>query len=534
MAATFHQAFNRSIHRIGSSLMAALFGEDCDTDSPYLSASRAMTCAPVWNSVNKITGAFEIMPLNIHKDDGRSKYAIQTKHSSHQLLRWRPNAYQTPAVFKKQMLSHALLWGNARAYIHRDGRGRPIELIPLMPDRTDTVMIEGEKWHATDPCADDRISLFAGREEASMNYIWISDQNVLHVPGLGFDGIKGLSLLEIARRSWGVCIDAEKSVAKQMKKGYAGGLMLKAPVGALRDENQAKEFLEGFRKAHEGAENAGTIGLLREGIEAQVLAMSSADAQFVEQRQFQREEAALWFNLQTILGDRSNSYASLEQKHIAYRTECLAPWSTKIEEECDIKLLSASDRRAGYYHKFNDGALLRTEKAQTMAFISQGIASRVLSPNEGRSMLDLDPYEGGDEYENPNTASGKDTGSGSDDGDVADESNEGDDGAAVARRSRIAHMVGVEARRVTDAAADATKDGKNYLKWIDSFYDNNWNAKLSDVFLALGLDAKLAAEHCVESKRQLVEVCGVSKNENLAENVRKCVSNWAEIRANYG
>jgi hypothetical protein len=182
--------------------------------------------------------------------------------------------------------------------------------------------------------------------------------------------------------------------------------------------------------------------------------------------------------MQSILGDSSgNSYASLEQKNLAYRMECLAPWSTKIEEESDLKLLSQSERQRGYYHKFNDGALLRTEKKATMEFVAAGIAARVLSANEGREFFDLNPYDGGDKYENPNTiARGSQTDTKPDD--TPSETPESD----AATRSRISHMIDVECRKITDSAAKASQNGYNFVQWIDNFYDKNWTAKLAQVF----------------------------------------------------
>jgi HK97 family phage portal protein len=180
--------------------------------------------------------------LNILREQGKSK-ALQTRHSSYDLFRWRPNEYQTPGVFKQQMLCHALLWGNARALILRDEFGRPMELLPIMPDSADTIMIKGEKWHGAILDPEDRIRLFRQEMVPPERITWFRDEDVWHIPGLGFDGIKGLALITLARQSWGIGLDAEKHVAKQQKKGYAGGLMLEAPTGAFRSQKDAEEFL---------------------------------------------------------------------------------------------------------------------------------------------------------------------------------------------------------------------------------------------------------------------------------------------------
>ena len=501
--------------------MGWLFGDDYEQDQ-HMTATRALSYAPVWNCVSRITGAFSVMPLNIHREQGRSK-TIQTRHSSYDLFRWRPNPYQTPSVYKQQMMCHALLWGNARAYIVRDG-SRPVELIPLLPDSTTTMLIEGEKWHATVVEPDARLRLFRGQGVKLNEVIWLADSDVWHIPGLGFDGIEGKSLIHLAKQSFGIGLDAEKHIAKQQKKGYAGGLMLEAPTGVFRNGEDAEEFLHRFKKNHEGADNAGTIGLLREGIKANVMAMSNSDAQFIEQRKFNREDTALYFVMQSIIGDSSgNSYASLEQKNLAQRMECLAPWSVKIEEESDMKLLSQSERQRGFYHKFNDGALLRTEKKATMEFVAAGIAARVLSPNEGREFFDLNPYEGGDKYENPNTIA---RGSQTDQAEEPDDMAEDDSPDNAAIRSRISHMIDVECNKVSESAAKAAASGLNFVSWVDNFYEKNWQPKLMSVFAELGLDDSRAVEWCEESKTRLLNCCDYSTMETLSENVAKCVFSW--------
>jgi len=490
------------------------------TQSERVTAERALMYPPVWHCVSKITGAFMIMPLNVHRMVGREK-TIQDRHPAYKLMRWRPNAMQTPAQWKRQMMCHALLWGNARAYIRREN-GVPVELIPLMPDRTITEMDSGKKIHITIVERDDRLSLYEDIGTNMEKTIMFSDDQVWHVPGLGFDGIEGKSLIEIAAQSWGIGLDLQQHVASQQKKGYAGGLMLEAPMGAFRNEGDAKEFLKSFRESHEGSDNSGKIGMLREGIKANILAMNNSDAQFIEQRRFQREDAALLFLLEGILGDSSNaSYASLEQRNLAYRQNCLAPWTTAWEEESELKLLTESERNRGFYFKFNDGALLRTEKSVTMAFGSQGIAARVLSPNEVRELFDLNPYEGGDEYENPAITPGRASEQEDSQEDAAEDDAEmTTEPSNKAMELMIRNLLSVEAKRVQDYA----KSSENYLAKIQSWY-KQWETKLADTIESLGGDRAIASRHCEESQRRIIEACECQPDE-LASSIQQCTENW--------
>lgn len=185
-----------------------------------------------------------------------------------------------------------------------------------------------------------------------------------------------------------------------------------------------------------------------------------------------------------------------------------------------MKLLTASERNRGFYHKFNDGALLRTEKKATMEFISQGITARVINPNEAREMLDMNPYEGGDEYVNPNTIA---KGSPEQPPEKPKEDPKEKDAAI---KSRISHMIDVECDRVSDAAVKASEKGMNFLQWVDNFYDKNWQPKLMSVFDELGLEDSRAIDWCRESKKRLLSCCDYSTVETLPKNVAECVFSW--------
>lgn len=488
-----------------------LAGVSDDDEAKNITGDKAITYPPVWSCISKITGAFMIMPLNLHRQVDKMR-SIQTQHNAYKLMRWRPNGYQTPSQWKRLMMCHALLWGNARSFIAKDDSGRPAELIPLMPDRCVTMLVDGQKKHAVLMERDDRISIYEEMGKDLRRVIFLDDSEVWHVPGLGFDGVNGKSLIQVAKQSWGLGLSDENKSYNQNKKGYAGGLMLEAPVGVFRNAADARQFLDDFREQHDGSDNAGKTALLREGIKASVQSMSNADAQFIEQRRFQREDTALLFCLEGILGDSSNSsYNSAEARALAYRVNCLAPWTNAFEEESELKLLNESERNRGFYFKFNDGALLRSEKDKTMAFISQGIACRVLNPNEGRDMLDMNPYPEGDDYANPAITPNQAGKNGSAGKDQVD---------SLAREQMIRDLITTEANNAIRAAT-----AKNFVEWIDKNYAK-WEPKLADKFEGIGLDRDLARIHCNESKDILLSVSGESTKENLQANIQLAVKDW--------
>lgn len=296
------------------------------------------------------------------------------------------------AVFRETMMVHALLRGNARAWIERDAGARPIAM-HLLPADTLTVIVNGQKWHV---CT-------LEDAEGKTSERRIPDRDVLHIVGLSFDGIIGIDLVKAASDTIGLGISAIRASRKTFDNYGVPGLLLQAPNGVFKTDEEAATFLQRFRDMQEGVDNAGKTALLRFGITATVLAQNAKDMQSVETRRLSRQDAALWFMLESIIGDDTSvSYNSLEQKNLAYLSNCLTRWLVRWEQECDEKLLTEKEKREEtHFHRFNVDALLRTDAASKATTISTLITARVLNPNEARELYDLDPYEGGDDFANP-------------------------------------------------------------------------------------------------------------------------------------
>jgi HK97 family phage portal protein len=485
-----------------------------ETENGESVASRnPLSYPPVWYAVSKIGGHIGYLPIDLKQEQGRNIRKV-TNHPSYQLLRWKPNKFQTPLQFKRACQLDALLYGNSVSYIYRPG-GRLKELVPLPMNGMIMELKRGRKKFTMMIDVDDPLA--SANPSLAGTYHEFDQDEVLHIAGLGSNGVWGHSVLSLARDSWEAGMGGIKRLKTLTKKGYAGGLMLNAPPGSSisRDDEKAKRFLNDFEKRHSGADKSGVVGLLREGVTAEIMQMSQQDAQFVETMKFLRQDEALRFCLEQILGDDSSvSYSSLEQKNLAYLQNCLNTWLCAWEEELDTKLLTPSEQRNGYYHKFNTAALLRSDTATTVRTFSLAITSRIMSPNEAREKLDLNPYEGGDTYENPNTTAGL----GMRDDEIDTEPTRQPQGLA---KVQIEHMLSVEAKRI---AKFARLPG-NFLDKIDSFYAK-WESSLADCLEKLGGDRTFAEMHCMESKGQLLLLCDTCKQDELAAQVEQLVSTW--------
>jgi len=517
--------FDRFLQRVGSSL-GGFFGIMPDIGHARITPRRAIEYAPVWYAVNKVAGHFSQLPINCHKRLDRGS-KIDRKHPGHALVHTRPNPWQTAPEWKMQGAYQLLLTGNWRCAIVREA-GRPVQLIPFNGP-SGSVWVDGIRWHGTTVGKDEPLADALG-VKADCASIWLPDDAVFFVHGLSLNGLDGIDPVAVMSNSLDAGLSAEDQVRMLAKKGFSGSLMLEAPAGMFRNEEEAKKFLAMFREAHDGAENAGKTAMLREGIKANMVTMSGRDSQWIEQRLFQRQEAAMWFCLEEIIGDDSSvSYNSLAEKHLAYLTNCLNRWLCHIEASLGRSLLTEKQIESqSHYFKFNTQALMRMDPLKQAEYLTKLIAATVISPNEAREKLDMNPYEGGDEYNNP-AITVTETGENDENGDESTEETnekEPENGAEAARRAAVVgwvrHMIEVEQKRVQEASKT-----KNFVASIDRFY-KNWVDTLAKVCEEIGGTAEHAAIHCQASQDTLLTLLQTTDKDSLADAVGEATAAWGE------
>lgn len=506
-------------------------GFNWDVSSKRVSVKDTLGIPPAWYAHNKLVGDFGRLPIDVKRVEGEGAVS-DLEHDGYRLLREQPNAIQAPTTFKEMMLSHALLNGNGRAAIVRS-RGGISEIIPMLPEKTWTLIYEGEKWHVYKPDDQSKKELFDTWDTDKNGYLVFNDADVLHLPGFSYDGVDGLGLLDLANLTLGTSLEAIRFQNQQTRKGFRGKLLLEAPVGAFRRQEDAKDFIDAFNSTESGSENAGKAGLLREGIKANAVSMSNNDAQFVELQKFNRQDIGMLFGLEGMPGDGdSTSYNSLEQKNLAYLA-ALDRWLVKFEEQCDMKLRTFQERRQrSVYFKFNRGALLRTDLATTFEAFSKAIQNRIMNPNECRAKLDLNPYAGGDEFINPaiqqstgeaSPGEAEDTSEDDAEDAVEGESSSSEDSQAMNNRAAeqmLRDLIKTEGNNAINAAGKA-----QFVAWIGKNYAK-WQSKLADKIEAIGLDRDLARIHCEESTQKLAKLAAEYGQKDLQNAVKTEVESW--------
>ena len=351
----------------------------------------ALGLAPVIYAVNKISGHVAQMPIDIcqYNDDGTRP---KVRNNVWRLLNKNPNDIMTPFQLREVMMVHALITGNGRAYIERNSNGTPIGLIPILPQNCQTLLVGGTKWHLVTPqsgTTQDVIPIKLKQGE----YYKIPDRDVLHIMNTSYNGIWGMHVIDLARDVFGLTQAGQEGAAVTIANSGRPSILLEAPTGMFRSNEDAKEFLNHFNDKHSGLDNTGRAGLLRDGMKATTLPTSASDAQFLEQRNFQREEVALLFGLESIMGDNSGqTYRSISERNTAYINNCLGRWFAKWTEEIEKKLMPYGNLEA----EFNTKQLMQGDPNSLADYTSKLGMEGIATINERRAMHGLDPVEDGD------------------------------------------------------------------------------------------------------------------------------------------
>jgi HK97 family phage portal protein len=350
----------------------------------------AMTLPVVYSAVGIIADSVAQLPIAVMwAADGKREE--RRDHAASQVLSNRPNPYMMPFTLRGTIQSHALLWGNGYMEIQRDGAGRPIGLWPLLPDRTD-------RW-SPNPAEGYRTTI-----NGSMEHLPV--ENVVHIPALGFDGLRGYSPVWMARQAVGLGLALEEFAGKFFANDAKSGGFLEHPA---KLSEEAKEKIIESMDRQGGLTNAHRMKVLEEGMKFHQTTIPPEDAQFLESRNFQIEEIARLYRVPLhMLMNQSKDTAwgsGIAQMMLGFLTFTLAPWIIRWEQELSAKLLTAKEIADGYYLKFNVSALLRGDATARQAFYTAALSPQTgwMSRNEVRALEDLNP----DDVQNQTTSAAK-------------------------------------------------------------------------------------------------------------------------------
>lgn len=355
------------------------------TSGKTVTEQSAMQMTAVYSCVRVLAEAVAGLPLHFYKyrEEGGKEKAID--HPLYSLLHDEPNSEMTSFVFRETLMTHLLLWGNAYAQIIRNGKGEIVALYPLLPERMSVNR-------------DEKKAIYYLYSVDSGSQVKLSKSNVLHIPGLGFDGLVGYSPIAMAKNAIGLAIATEEYGSKFFANGANPGGVLEHP-GTLKDPIRIRES---WNATFGGSSNAAKVAVLEEGMKYTPISISPEQAQFLETRKFQINEIARIFRVPPhMVGDlEKSSFSNIEQQSLEFVKYTLDPWVTRWEQAMTKALLTLDEKRQ-YFIKFNVDGLLRGDYQSRMTGYATGRQNGWMSANDIRELENLDRIpseEGGDLY----------------------------------------------------------------------------------------------------------------------------------------
>ncbi len=351
----------------------------------------AMQMTAVYACVRILSEAIAGLPLHLfrYKEDGGKEKAID--HPLYLLLHDEPNPEMSSFVFRETLMTHLLLWGNAYAQIIRNGKGQVVALYPLMPNKMTVSRDEKGQLYYTYQKSQEELP------KDSAYTVILHPSDVLHIPGLGFDGLVGYSPIAMAKNAIGLAIATEEYGAKFFANGATPGGLLEYP-GTVKDPDKIRDS---WSKGFSGG-NSHKVAILEEGMKYTPISISPEQAQFLETRKFQINEIARIFRVPPhMVGDlEKSSFSNIEQQSLEFVKYTLDPWVVRWEQSIQRTLLLPEEKRR-YFVKFNLEGLLRGDYQSRMNGYATARQNGWMSANDIRELENLDRIpaeEGGDLY----------------------------------------------------------------------------------------------------------------------------------------
>lgn len=343
----------------------------------------AMRCATVNACVRILAETIASLPLQVFErlDSGGKRLA--PAHRLYSLLHDEPNPEMSSFVWRETGQGHLSLRGNSYNWIDRDNARRVRAVWPLHPDRCEPFR---------DPATDElRYRVWGSRGETE---ILLADE-VLHVPGLSWDGRKGLSPISQLREAIGLALATEAYGARFFSGGSRPGGLLSSDQPMSPEKRQQNR--DSFEAWHKGIEKSHRVAVLDNGLKWQQVGLGNEDSQFIQTRQLQVTQIASAFRIPLMLlqyGEKTETYASSEQFMLSFVKHTIRPISCRWEQECNRKLFSPADR-GRFFVEFNLEGLLRGDLKSRMEAFQIQFQNGIRNADEIREVENLPPRADG-------------------------------------------------------------------------------------------------------------------------------------------
>lgn len=377
----------------GYEALQKLFDAQVSSSGVHVNEQTAMRVSAVYACVRIIAGAIGSLPFQVYRNTEQHRERFN-EHPLYRVIHTEPNPRISAVVYWETVVSHILLAGNHFSLISRTRGGDPLALTPLNPWRVDVDEIDG------------RLVYFVVFDDGA--WAAYDQDDILHIPGVGWDGRRGLSVIRsVGQNSIGTAIAADEYSARFFANDSTPRGYIRFPEGKKLTDEQARIIRNYWFEKHRGIHNAHLPAFIPDGGEFKEIQMSAEDSQLIETRRFQVRDIARIFGVPPhMIGDTEASTSwgtGIEQQSIGFVQYTLKPHLTRIEQEVNRKLFRSGE----FFAEFNVSGLLRGDiKGRNEAYrIALGGNQQVgyMTVNEVRALENLPPIEGGDELYKPVT-----------------------------------------------------------------------------------------------------------------------------------
>jgi len=335
----------------------------------------AMSLSSVFAAVEIISNSVAELPINI-----KTKKENQTSIvSSHPLYRIFDDCLLTKYMMMKMLVTDMLLYGDGLAYIERGQDGTPINLI-YCPHGTFSIQYDeptGKLFYFI-------TNIRPGR---------IEPIDVIHILKNSNNGVQGRGILSYAYRTISLSNYTEKAASDYFSSGMHVAGILSTTSPRLTEE-QRNAIRNAWNQSH--GKNGTGMAILENGMSYQPVSSNSKDSQLLDTRLFNLQDVARFFNINPVLlGDLSHSsYSTIEASLLEFVTHTLYPYITLIENELNRKLIKPSEKTL--YIDLDAGFILKSDKTSQANYLKTLVSGGIITTNEAREQLGLNPIDGGD------------------------------------------------------------------------------------------------------------------------------------------
>lgn len=471
---------------------------------------------PLWRAINLISSSVAGLPCDVFRraKDGGKKVAM--RHPLQYLLEKKANNWIHAYTFRRAMTAVAALHGNSFAAIDRVN-GQPVGFIMWDSQNTIVKSDNGRLWYCT---------------YVSGKPVRVPAEDMLHIRGLGGDGVMGWPMMDLMRDALGVGMAAQQFGGRFFSQGSNMSGLLMVP-GSFNEE-KIRNTMQAWNSMQQGLSQSHKVALLQDGVKFQQLTIPPDSAQFLQTRE--HEIRATVSNITGVpphmLGDSTRtSHNSLESEGQSYLDYTLQPWLQTWEAELEDKCLSDKEKeKDSHIVEFNREALVQMTFNDKIGGIYRQIESGVMTTNEGRARLNM-PSIGpdGDKFWHPANwvEVGKEPAQAAPGAkpmkEMPEEKDSGktEDLLRAMVTSSVTEAVKIERTRVVQRAG---MQAEKFPAAVDEFYatwTDNTAPGLTDS------EARLCViSHAEQSKKLLMDVHSVSTVGSLKANVQDVVASW--------